>query len=107
MKFAWLPFLALAVAAPAQQPGTIEVHSQEWVDVPERHLSIRGTLNGDTPFIVMLPPRETWKGRIIQWLSGGFGGRMTGDRGQSENDRRREEPARARAGAVGAYPVRA
>ena len=83
MKFAWLPFLALAVAAPAQQPGTIEVHSQEWVDVPERHLSIRGTLNGHTPFIVMLPPRETWKGRIIQWLSGGFGGRMTGDRGQS------------------------
>ena len=61
----------------AQQPGTIAIQSQQWLDTPARHLEVRGVLNGDTPFQIWLPPAPLWKGRILQFLQGGFGGTLT------------------------------
>src|SRR5690349_1518498 len=69
--------LSLATAMSAQQPGTIAIQIQRWVDIPARHLEVRGILNGDTPFLIWLPPRSAWKGRIVQFLQGGFGGSLT------------------------------
>ena len=75
VRLAWLPLLAFTATAAALQPGTVAIDSQEWVDQPAKHLRIEGTLNGDTPFYVLLPPKSAWKGRLIHWLSGGLGGR--------------------------------
>jgi len=81
MKFAWLFSLLLVGAlAHAIQPGTIEIDTQEWRDKPVRHFYIHGTLNGDTRFRVCLPEKSAWKGRLIQYLEGAFGGyELTGD----------------------------
>ena len=72
--------LLLAVAAPASgvQPGTVAVSSQSWLDEPIKHLRIEGTLNGDTPFVVLLPDKEVWSGRLIHHLGSSLGGRLSG-----------------------------
>ncbi len=71
--------LMFAATLSALQPGTIAINSQEWVDAPTRHLRIEGTLNGDTPFVVLLPAKELWAGRLVHHLGHIFGGRLTGE----------------------------
>ena len=65
VKFVWLPFLVFAATFSALQPGTITIDSQEWKDEPVKHLVVRGTLNRDTAFHVLLPRPEDRKNRII------------------------------------------
>jgi hypothetical protein len=84
MRILCFLLFACVVNLQALQPGTITIESQKWVAVPTKHLRIEGTLNGDTPFYVLLPTKEAWTGRMIQWLSGGLGGRLTGDRGVAD-----------------------
>lgn len=65
---------AWASASPVIQPGTISIDTQEWRGEPQRHLYIHGTLNGDTAFRLLLPERDLWQGRMLQYLQGGLGG---------------------------------
>jgi hypothetical protein len=74
MKMPWFAALAFFAVISGQQPGTIAIQSQKWLDTPVRHLEIQGLLNGDTAFQIWLPPAPSWKGRILQFLPGGFGG---------------------------------
>lgn len=60
--------------AAALQPGTIAIDVQEWREEPQRHLFIHGTLNGDTDFRILMPEKERWQGRMLQYLQGGLGG---------------------------------
>lgn len=78
IKFAWSLFLAVTATVSAVQPGTIAINSQDWVDEPIRHLKIEGVLNGDSPFVVLLPEKELWSGRLIHYVGHSMGGRLTG-----------------------------
>ena len=82
-KLACLSLLVFTATLSALQPGTIEIDSQEWKDRPIRHLAIRGTLNGDTDFNILLPERGAWEERALHWISGGTGANMNGHNGQS------------------------
>lgn len=63
-----------AGAWPVVQPGTIVVDTQEWRSEPLRHFYIHGTLNGDTAFRLLLPVKDEWRHRLVQYLQGGLGG---------------------------------
>lgn len=69
------PLTVMAGGIAAQQPGTIAIDEQGWQGKPFRHLYIHGVLNGDTAFRIYMPTPSRWKGRLIQWLQGGLGGR--------------------------------
>ena len=83
IKLAWLPTLLFGATLFALQPGNITITSQNWEEVPIKHLSIRGTLNGDTDFYILLPERDSWKDRALHWISGGSGANFNGHNGQS------------------------
>ncbi|MCC7153348.1 MAG: tannase/feruloyl esterase family alpha/beta hydrolase [Bryobacterales bacterium] len=80
---AWCwPLLLAAAILRGAQPGTIEIDTREWRAEPVRHFYIHGVVNGDTRFRVCLPEKAAWKGRVIQYLGGAFGGyELTGDAG--------------------------
>jgi hypothetical protein len=69
-----LALLPLAAQERPLQSGTVTIQSQQWREAPVRHLHIRGVMNGDNAFQILLPEPKLWKERAIQFLEGGFGG---------------------------------
>ena len=76
-KFVWGLLLAVTATASGVQPSTVAISSQNWVAEPIKHLKIEGSLNGDTPFVVLLPDKEVWSGRLIHHLGHSLEGQLT------------------------------